>query len=140
MRVLVLTCEFSCSEVPIASEAQSHQMQIQKHTPIIRDQGASVEQVDDPEEARRIVAKGGKLIEGGSRIVSPTGRHTLNMSRALGGAPMQTSINRSPPCRCEHPVSMVFALDHRGFVGVECNAGGRPTCCCEGCQRAGRFS
>ena len=42
--------------------------------------------MDDPEEARRIRAKGGKLIEGGSRIVSPTGRHTLNMSRALGGA------------------------------------------------------
>ena len=44
-------------------------------------------QVDDPEEAQRIRAKGGKVIEDGSRVVSPTGRHTLNMSRALGGAP-----------------------------------------------------
>ncbi len=54
-------------------------------------------QVDDPEEARRVKAKGGKLIEGGSRVVSPTGRHTLNMSRALGGAPpSRLSANPDP--------------------------------------------
>ncbi len=47
-------------------------------------------QVNDPEEARRIRSKGGKVMDGGSRVVSPSGRHSLNMSRALGDADYKT--------------------------------------------------
>lgn len=47
-------------------------------------------QVNDPEEARRIRSKGGKVMDGGSRVISPSGRYSLNMSRALGDADYKT--------------------------------------------------
>lgn len=43
-----------------------------------------------PEEAARIKAKGGVVMPGGQRIISPSGRHSLNMSRALGDADYKT--------------------------------------------------
>lgn len=46
--------------------------------------------VDVPEEAARIKAKGGIVMPGGQRIISPSGRHSLNMSRALGDADYKT--------------------------------------------------
>ena len=46
--------------------------------------------MDDPAEAARIKAKGGVVVSEGQRIVSPSGRHSLNMARALGDADYKT--------------------------------------------------
>lgn len=47
-------------------------------------------QVDTPKEAARIKAHGGQLMSGGQRIISPSGRHSLNMARAFGDADYKT--------------------------------------------------
>lgn len=47
---------------------------------------ASNHKVDDPVELKRILSKGGRVTDGGQRVASPNGRHSLNMSRALGDA------------------------------------------------------
>jgi Protein phosphatase 2C len=46
--------------------------------------------VDTPKEAARIKAHGGQLMSGGQRIISPSGRHSLNMARAFGDADYKT--------------------------------------------------
>lgn len=47
-------------------------------------------QVDTPKEAARIKAHGGQVMPGGQRIISPSGRHSLNMARAFGDADYKT--------------------------------------------------
>lgn len=68
-------------------------------------------QVDVPKEATRIKAKGGVTMQGGQRVVSPSGHHSLNMARTLGDADYKT------------PHRIVSAVPDMRHVALGCTIG-----------------